>query len=66
MKIKITHSVPVEPRIRPMIGEVYEAVTSKREGSRRTLYFIRVNGEQVGVFSNECQVVTESEGDDHA
>jgi len=49
-----------------MIGEVYEAVTSKREGSRRTLYFIRVNGEQVGVFSNECQVVTESEGDDHA
>ena len=59
MKIKIITDIPVAPAIRPKINEVYEVVGNKWV-SGRDLYFIMMNGEKVGVFSNECEVISEN------
>lgn len=61
MKIKITKVVPVEEKVRPKIDEVYDVVDVKLptrgRGNNRTLYYIVVNHELVGVFDNECEVL---------
>lgn len=61
MKIKITTRVPVEERIRPAVGEVYEVTDYDDRDSGGRVYFIEVNGERVGVLGRECEVVREGE-----
>lgn len=56
LKIKITQKIPVSEEICPIVGETYGVEETETRGSR-TLFFIRVNGERVGVFSNECEVI---------
>lgn len=59
MKIKITARVPVEERIRPAVGEVYEVTDCDDRDSGGRVYFIRVNGERVGILARECEAVRE-------
>lgn len=60
MKIRITEQLPVAEHIRPTVGGIYEVVEKEhRDGGRRTVYFIEVGGERVGVFGRECEVVHE-------
>lgn len=61
MKIKITDHVPVEERIRPSEGEVYEVTDYNDRDLGGRVYFIRVNGERVGILARECEVVPEAE-----
>lgn len=61
MKIKITTRVPVEARIRPVVGEVYEVTDYDARDRGGRVYFIEVNGERVGVLARECEVVREAE-----
>lgn len=61
MKIKITKHVPVEERIRPGVGEVYEVTDSDERDRGGRVYFIEVNGERLGVLARECEVVREAE-----
>lgn len=61
MKIKIVSNIPVEEKVKPKINEIYEVVDIKipegGRGNNRTLYYIIVNNEMVGIFNNECEVV---------
>lgn len=58
MKIKITAVVPVETKVRPIIGNTYEVIRFKYIGAYAKLFFIEVNGEEVGVYEKEeCEVV---------
>lgn len=59
MKIKITSKVPVVKSLRPEIGSEYEVVREGECPPSRTLYFIDVNGTEVGVWDNECEVIEE-------
>ena len=55
-KIRITADIPVAEGNRPKIGSTYE-VNSEEEKRGRRIYFITVNGSEVGVYDNECEVV---------
>lgn len=58
LKIRITQKLPVSEDICPAVGETYNVEEIEDRGGRgRNLFFIRVNGERVGVFSNECEVI---------
>lgn len=61
MKIKVKEIIPVKDEVRPKIDEIYDVIEIKlgqsKRRERRTLYFIKVNNEKVGVFENECEVV---------
>lgn len=60
MKIRITEQLPVEEHIRPKVGGIYEVVEEeKRDDGARTVYFIEVGGQRVGVFGRECEIVRE-------
>lgn len=61
MKIKITTSLSVEERIRPTVGGIYEVTETENRGRAGEVYFIQNNGERVGVFARECEVVPEAE-----
>lgn len=54
--IKITTRVPVSQEFRPEIGKVYPVI--KEGGKYAHLYFILVNGEEVGIYPDrECEIV---------
>lgn len=58
MKIKITKRLPIANP--PEIGSVHEVTRRETEPPRhkRTrLYFIKVDGREVGVYLHECEVV---------
>lgn len=58
MKIRITKNLPISEDIRPAVGATYDVEEIEaRDGRGLNLFFIRVNGERVGVFSNECEVI---------
>lgn len=58
LKIRITQKLPVSEDICPVVGETYNVEEIEaRDGRGLNLFFIRVNGERVGVFSNECEVI---------
>lgn len=60
MKIRIKENIPVAEHIRPTVGGIYEVVEEESRGTgNRTVYFIEVGGERVGVFSRECEIVRE-------
>lgn len=60
MKIKITDHIPVEERIRPKVGGIYEVVEKEERDDRgHIVYFIEVGGERVGVFGRECEIIRE-------
>lgn len=60
MKIRIKEQLPVAEHIRPTVGGIYEVVEKEcRDDGGRTVYFIEVGGERVGVFGRECEVVRE-------
>ena len=61
MKIKIIAQIPVEEHIRPIMGEVYEVMGTETRGRTGEIYFIEVNGERVGVFNHELEIVQEVE-----
>ena len=61
MKIKITSPLPVEERIRPTLGGIYDVTETENRKGAGELYFIQSNGERVGVFARECEVVPEVE-----
>lgn len=61
MKIRITDHVPVEAHIRPAVGGVYEVEEIDVRAAAVRVYFIRVNGERVGVLARECEAVREGE-----
>lgn len=60
MKIRITERLPVEERIRPIVGGIYEVVETETDRGQ-TVYFIKVGGERerVGVFARECEIINE-------
>lgn len=58
LKIRITQKLPVSEDICPAVGETYNVEEIEaRDGRGLNLFFIRVKGERVGVFSNECEVI---------
>lgn len=57
MKIKITRNIPVEKRCKPIVGETYEVIEQQKQSPGGLLYFIKVNGERVGIYHKECEVV---------
>lgn len=59
MKIKITGILPIQEQYRPVVGETYEVfrIGYYPESTRVKLFYIHVNGEEVGVFPCECEVV---------
>lgn len=56
LKIKILREIPVSDEVRPSVGGVYDVEDVELRDVRK-IYFIRVNGERVGVFPKECEVV---------
>lgn len=60
-RIKITKLIPVQEHVRPKEGNIYDVIRAeKKEGQaigRRRIYFIKVNGTEVGVFPEECEEV---------
>lgn len=64
MKIKITKRIPVEPQHQPVVGGVYEVVQEQVGRSYEgTPHFVEVNGQRVGVWRTECEVVTDADED---
>lgn len=61
LKIKIKAPLPVEERIRPAVGGIYEVVETEKRGRTGKIYFIQSNGERVGVFPHECELVPEAD-----
>lgn len=61
MKIKILKDIPVLEKYRPVKGETYEVCKKDfyPESTQVHLYFISINGEDVGVYPIECEVVEE-------
>ena len=59
LKIKITKEIPVEKRLRPAVGGVYD-VLRKEIRSAGKLYFVEVGGHEVGVFWHECEIISEA------
>lgn len=59
MKIKITARVPVEERICPVVGEVYEVTDCDDRDCGGRVYFIEVKGERVGILARECEFIRE-------
>lgn len=58
LKIRITKKLPISEDICPDVGETYNVEEIEaRDGRGLNLFFVRVNGERVGVFSNECEVI---------
>ena len=58
LKIRITQKLPISEDICPAVGETYNVEEIEaRDGRGLNLFFIRVNGERVGVFSNEGDVI---------
>lgn len=59
-RIRITVDIPVAEGNRPKIGSTYEVNSEETQPLRRSsrkIYFITVNGIEVGVYDNECEVV---------
>jgi len=59
-RIRITADIPVAEGNRPKIGSTYEINSEEEYRGRklsRKIYFITVNGIEVGVYDNECEVV---------
>lgn len=61
MKIRITTPLPVEEHIRPEVGGVYDVEDTESLNRDGDLYFIRCNGERVGVYARECEIVREGD-----
>ena len=60
MKIKITSVLPVAPEICPEIGSIHEVTREgKVPASNLPIYFIKIGRAQVGVLSEECEVIGE-------
>ena len=60
MKIKITSVLPIE--YPPTVGSVYEVTRIETEpprNKRTKMYFIKVNGREIGVYPRECEKMTE-------
>ena len=55
MKIRITSEIPVGEKDRPEVGKSYDV--TRVTNDRRTLYFISVNGREVGIWDHECEVI---------
>lgn len=60
MKIKIKEPLPVEERIRPEVGSIYDVVETEHKNRGGDIYFIESKGERVGVFARECEVLREA------
>lgn len=61
MKIRIKREIPVEPKYRPEVGGVYEVIRENVASGGR-LFFIEVNGQEVGVYERgECEAVPEAQ-----
>lgn len=58
MKIKITKELPVAENVRPEVGSVHEVI-GKTAAPMRFMYFIQMDGAQIGVEPSECEVVEE-------
>lgn len=58
MKIKIMQEVPVNLRLRPRVGDIYDVVRIEERG-RIYVYFIMVNGFEVGILSRESKIIAE-------
>ncbi len=62
MKIRILQTLPIENP--PKCGSVHEVTRTEKEPPRyrRTkMYFIEINGREIGVYPRECERVMESE-----
>lgn len=61
MQVRITDVVPVQPRFRPDIGEVYEVIathwTKISSTIRVEFYHIAVNGKVICVGEHHCKVL---------
>ena len=59
MKIRITQELPLEEKFRKLapVGSMHDVVRIK-DDRRPALYFIVLDGEEVGVYQrDECEVV---------
>ena len=68
MKIKITKRLPIANP--PEVGSLHGVIrrgTGPQRHKRTRLYFIKVDGREVGVYPHECERVweQESEGTKH-
>lgn len=58
MKIRIKENVSVSENIRPTLDGIYEVIEEeKRKGRGRTVYFVKVGNERVGVLARECEII---------
>lgn len=63
MKIKIKQQIPTENP--PKVGEIYEITRIEREHrvrkqrNERKIYFIELDGVEVGIYEHECEIVEE-------
>ena len=55
MRIKIIAPIPVGEGSKPEVGRTYEVTRTTND--RHTLYFIKVNGKEVGIWEHECEVI---------
>lgn len=58
LKIKITQEIPVEKSLRPTVGGVYKVLREERRNVGR-IYFVEVDGHEVGVLGHECEKLEE-------
>jgi hypothetical protein len=59
MRIKIIKEIPVEQELKPKVGEVYEVKGDLQNTMYKSFrgYVIEVNKKEVGILSNECEVI---------
>ena len=55
MKIKIISHIPVATEIKPKVGTIYEV--TRITNNREKIYFISVNGTEVGILDHECELI---------
>lgn len=55
MKIKITSTVSIIPK--PEIGKTYEVKRIKEKTCNENVYFVEVNGKEVGILGREMEIV---------
>lgn len=61
MKLKITTELPLEEKVKPPVGSIHEIIDyqeSNFKKHKREIFFINYNGEKVGVFPHECEILT--------
>lgn len=55
MKIRITEEIPTA--IKPKVGKIYEVTRTEERKRCGTIYFINVQGEEIGILGREMEVV---------